>query len=96
MYLTAVIDWYSRYVLTWRLSNSLDSKFCIEALEEALPAASRRSSTRTGEVAFVGELNLSLLYRLTDVWNLRAGYSALWIQGVALAPDQAGFKCAHR
>lgn len=36
VYLTAIIDWYSRYVLTWRLSNSLDSTFCIEALEEAL------------------------------------------------------------
>lgn len=36
LYLTAVLDWYSRYVLAWRLSNSLDSTFCIEALEEAL------------------------------------------------------------
>lgn len=36
MYLTAVIDWYSRYVLSWRLSNTLDVGFCIEALEEAL------------------------------------------------------------
>lgn len=36
IYLTAVIDWYSRYVLSWRLSNSLDADFCIEALEEAL------------------------------------------------------------
>ena len=36
MYLTAVIDWYSRYVLSWRLSNSLDSRFCLETLEEAL------------------------------------------------------------
>jgi putative transposase len=36
VYLTAVMDWYSRYVLTWRLSNSLDSTFCLEALEEAL------------------------------------------------------------
>jgi len=35
-YLTAVIDWYSRYVLSWRLSNTLDSGFCVEALEEAL------------------------------------------------------------
>jgi len=33
---TALIDWYSRYVLSWRLSNTLDSSFCIEALEEAL------------------------------------------------------------
>jgi len=35
-YLTAVIDWYSRYILSWRLSNTLDNRFCIEALEEAL------------------------------------------------------------
>jgi putative transposase len=36
MYLTAVIDWYSRKVLAWRLSNSLDSSFCIDCLEEAI------------------------------------------------------------
>ena len=36
MYLTAVIDWHSRYVLSWKLSNTLDMGFCIEALEEAL------------------------------------------------------------
>jgi len=36
MYLTAVIDWYSRYVLSWRLSNTLDGSFCVEALDEAL------------------------------------------------------------
>lgn len=36
VYLVAVIDWYSRYVLSWRISNSLDADFCIEALEEAL------------------------------------------------------------
>jgi putative transposase len=36
MYLTAVIDWYSRYVLSWRLSNTLEVNFCPEALEEAL------------------------------------------------------------
>jgi putative transposase len=36
MYLTAVIDWYSRYVISWRLSNTLDVDFCLEALDEAL------------------------------------------------------------
>ena len=35
-YLVAIIDWHSRYVLSWRLSNTLDSSFCVEALEEAL------------------------------------------------------------
>jgi putative transposase len=36
MYLTAVMDWYSRRVLAWELSNSLDSSFCVEALQRAL------------------------------------------------------------
>jgi len=36
VYLTAVIDWYSRYVLAWRLSTTLDTGFCREALEEAI------------------------------------------------------------
>lgn len=36
MYLVAVIDWYSRYVLTWQLSNTLDGYFCLDALQQAL------------------------------------------------------------
>jgi putative transposase len=36
MYLAAVIDWYSRYVIAWRLSNTLDGAFCLDMLDEAL------------------------------------------------------------
>jgi len=36
MYLSVVMDWHSRYVLSWRLSNTLDADFCLEALDEAL------------------------------------------------------------
>ena len=36
LYLVAIIDWVSRAVLAWRLSNTIDSRFCVEALEEAL------------------------------------------------------------
>lgn len=36
VYLVAVIDWYSRKVLSWRLSNTLDSGFCVDCLEQAL------------------------------------------------------------
>ena len=36
VYLVAIMDWYSRRVLSWRLSNTLDSNFCVDALEEAL------------------------------------------------------------
>lgn len=36
LYLMAIIDWFSRYVLSWRLSNTMDVDFCIDGLEEAL------------------------------------------------------------
>ena len=36
LYLVAVMDWATRRVLTWRVSNTLDVEFCLEALEEAL------------------------------------------------------------
>jgi putative transposase len=36
VYLTAVIDWFSRRVLAWKLSNTMDTSFCIETLDEAL------------------------------------------------------------
>lgn len=51
-------------------------------------------SSSGNEVAFVGELNLSALYRLTNVWNLKAGYNVMWIDGLALAPDQLDFNFA--
>jgi len=36
LYLVAIIDWASRAVLSWRLSNTMDTRFCVEALEEAM------------------------------------------------------------
>ena len=38
VYLVVVMDWFSRYVLSWRISNTLDAAFCLAALEEALAA----------------------------------------------------------
>jgi putative transposase len=61
LYLVAVIDWYSRYVLSWRLSNTLDAGFCVEALHEALRKGkpeifnTDQGSQFTGEV-FTGSL----------------------------------------
>jgi putative transposase len=39
VYLVAILDWYSRYVVAWELSNTLDSAFCVTALERALARA---------------------------------------------------------
>jgi len=36
MYLVAIIDWYSRYVMAWQLSNTLDGLFCLQTLEQSL------------------------------------------------------------
>jgi len=61
LYLVAIIDWYSRYVLSWKLSNTLDADSCVEALEEALEKGrpdifnTDQGSQFTGE-AFTGLL----------------------------------------
>lgn len=39
LYLVAVLDWYSRYVVSWRLSNTMDTSFCVAALSAALKQA---------------------------------------------------------
>ena len=41
MYLVAVMDWFSRYVLAWRLSNTLDTAFCLNALDAAMKAGQK-------------------------------------------------------
>jgi putative transposase len=54
LYLVAVLDWYSRYVLAWKLSNSLDEAFCVEALEEALAGARPEIFNTDQGVQFTG------------------------------------------
>lgn len=62
VYLVAIIDWYSRKVLSWRLSNTMDAAFCVDCLEEAITAFgvpeifnSDQGSQFTSD-AFTGEL----------------------------------------
>lgn len=49
------------------------------------------TSGNGGNVAFVGELNLTGIYQFSETWGFRAGYNLMWIEGVALAPDQMDF-----
>lgn len=51
----------------------------------------RNLSVAGGRAAFAGELNFNLEYRLNCAWSIRGGYNLLWIEGVALAPDQLDF-----
>jgi hypothetical protein len=47
-----------------------------------------RTGASGGEFAYLGELNVTGLFRLNDVWNLRAGYNVIYLGGLALAPNQ--------
>ena len=48
LYLVAILDWHSRYVVVWRLSNSLEADFCVDALKEAL-GQGRLEVSNTGQ-----------------------------------------------
>jgi hypothetical protein len=48
-------------------------------------------SESTGDVAFVGDFNLTAIYQINSVWGARIGYNVIVIEGVALAPDQLDF-----
>ena len=62
MYLAAVIDWFSRYVIAWRLSNTLDGGFCLELLNEALERGGRPEIFNTDQgVQFTAEAFTSRL-----------------------------------
>jgi len=61
LYLVAIIDWYSRYVLSWRLSNTLDASFCVEALEEALEKGKPEIFNTDQGSQFTGEAFTGLL-----------------------------------
>jgi putative transposase len=61
LYLVAIIDWYSRYVLSWRLSNTLDDSFCVEALEEALRKGRSDIFNTDQGAQFTGEAFTGLL-----------------------------------
>jgi len=61
VYLTAILDWFSRYVLAWRISTTLEVYFCLEALEEALRMAKPEifntdQGSQFTSRAFTGEL----------------------------------------
>lgn len=61
-YLVAILDWYSRKVLSWRVSNTLDTEFCLACLEEALNRYGKPEVFNTDQgVQFTSERFTSLL-----------------------------------
>lgn len=62
LYLVVFLDWYSRYVVSWRLSNSLEKSFCIEAAREALGVAIPEITNSDQGVQFTSQEYL-------DIWK---------------------------
>ena len=63
----------------------------VDWLGTPVPGRATASSATDSVVGFVGDINVSAVYRLNDVWGIRAGYNTIWITGAALAPDQFSF-----
>lgn len=61
MYLVALLDWYSRYVVSWELSNTMEADFCIDALSQALEKAKPKISNTDQGSQFTSEGYTSLL-----------------------------------
>ena len=77
LYLVAVIDWASRTVLAWRLSNSMDTAFCVSALEEALARFGKPEIFNTDQGSqFTSAIFTSTLTADLDGWRGR------WIDNV--------------
>lgn len=74
MYLVAVLDWFSRRVLSWELSNTMDVAFCVAALEEALDRSAPRTSSTAIRVR-------STPRRRSPVFWSRTGWRSAWMAG---------------
>jgi putative transposase len=70
VYLTAIIDWFSRFVLAWELSTTLDTGFCLEALDRALRAGQPKIFNTDQGVQFT---SLDFTARLTHA-NIRISW----------------------
>ncbi len=66
-------------------SDARQEQYVVDYLD---PTFQPRTTVSDTDVAFVGDMNLTAIYRWNDVWNLRAGRNLIWISGVALAPNQ--------
>ncbi len=78
VYLVAIMDWYSRKVLSWRVSNTLDASFCVEALEEAIETHGTPEIFNTDQGSQFTSDDLLVFSSVTtsaSAWTARAGGS---------------------
>ena len=67
LYLVAIMDWATRHVLAWRLSNTMDARFCVEALEEALARYGKPEIFNTDQGSQFTSVDFTGVLRQADV-----------------------------
>lgn len=67
LYLVAIMDWHSRKVLTWQLSNTMDSHFCIQALQEALSRYTKPEIFNTDQGSQFTSLNFTKILKAHNI-----------------------------
>ena len=67
LYLTAIMDWYSRYIISWELSDSLNDWFCTEALKRALVVAIPKIHNSDQGSQFTGDSYLGILKQHPEI-----------------------------
>ena len=89
LYLVAIIDWYSRYVISWELSNSMDSLFCVSALERALESGTPEIFNTDQGVQFTSNTTTTSESILRWTKRHRLRYSFSTARGQRLTPSDA-------
>lgn len=83
LYLVAIMDWASRKVLSWRLSNSLDADFCVAALKEALTKYGRPKIFNTDQGSQFTSVSFTQVLKDADV-KISTDGRARWIDNVMI------------
>jgi putative transposase len=83
LYLVAIMDWASRKVLSWRLSNSLDAEFCVSALKEALAKYGKPTIFNTDQGSQFTSLSFTQTLKEADV-KISMDGRARWIDNVMI------------
>ncbi|WP_300439169.1 DDE-type integrase/transposase/recombinase [Christiangramia sp.] len=82
MYLVAIIDLHSRYVLNWSVSNSMDAQWCKETLEEAIDIHGTPEIINTDQEASLPQRSLPTVYYLrisNSVWMVKEELSIMYL-----------------
>ena len=83
LYLVAIIDWYSLKVLSWRLSNSMDTTFCIDALKEALSKYGTPEIFNTDQGSQFTSTEFTGILKLNDILISMDG-KGRWVDNVII------------